>query len=412
MIDIHAREIFDSRGVPTIECEITLDDGTFVVSSVPAGISCGMHEAFELRDGGDRLMGLGVQKAITIIEDIIAPVILNREPDLIPIDLDLLDLDGTDDKSHLGANAMLATSIAVCRAQAHQQSVELYEFIAQLCSYQTVELPGPMFNFLGGGLHANNNFQIQELLIVPIEQNSFQDAMNIGVTIYHSLKTILKEKGMTTGVGYEGEFTPVFENYLQAFDMLMEAAEKAGHSNNIMISLDVAASHFYNIETALYTWCGKEVSADYLIEWYKKLIATYPIYSIEDGLSEVDWHNWKIMKQELGGRVKLVGDDLFATDPKRIWMGIENDVATTALIKPNQIGTVTETLQAATLCKENGWDVIISHRSGETNDPFIADLAVGVSAGHIKTGGCSRGERLAKYNRLLQIESVLFSGEI
>jgi enolase len=409
IVDIRAREIFDSRGIPTLACEIDLDDGVMVDASVPAGISRGMHEAVELRDGGDRLMGLGVQEAVAVIEQVIAPIVIDREPDVVAIDLDLIGCDGTDDKSVLGANAMLATSIAVCRAQAHQELLTVYELIALLCNFEKVSLPCPMFNVLGGGLHANNNFPIQEMLIVPAGAQSFHDAMEIGVSIYYSLQAILKAKGKIIAVGYEGEFVPHFNSVTEAFDVLMEAIEKSGAGKKVMISLDMAASYFYNIETGLYTWAGKEVPADDLIEWYKELIDTYPLYSIEDGLSEVDWNNWKRMKQEIGSRVTLVGDDLFATNPQRIWAGIESDVATTSLIKPNQIGTLTETLQAVTVCQENGWNVIVSHRSGETNDSFISDLAVGVSASHIKAGGCSRGERMAKYNRLLEIETELLS---
>lgn len=405
--NIRAREIFDSRGIPTIECNLTLEDGMIVTSSVPSGISRGMHEAVELRDGGDRLMGLGVQQAVDILNDVIAPLFIDKEPDFVACDSELLDLDGTNDKSHLGANTILATSMAICRAQAYQDGFEVYELLAHLSNQDTVALPCPMFNLLGGGLHADNSFQIQELLVVPKSAQSLRDAMNIGVTIFHSLKEILRAKGKMTSVGYEGGFVPLLKNDKEAFDMMMEAIEKSGCGQGVMLSLDVAASHLYNNATGLYQWSGKDITAHDLVDWYKQLIATYPIYSIEDGLSEVDWKGWKLMKEEIGSRVRLVGDDLFATDPQRIWNGIENDVATTALIKPNQIGTLTETLQAIDLCKENGWDVIISHRSGETNDSFIADLAVGVSAGHIKAGGCSRGERMAKYNRLLAIEDEL-----
>lgn len=405
--DIRAREIFDSRGIPTIECNLILDDGMIFTSSVPSGISRGLHEAVELRDGGERLMGLGVHKAIEFIHNSIAPLFIGHEPDVIEGDALLLELDGTDNKSRLGANTILATSMAMCRAQAYTEGLELYELIAHLCEDETVTVPCPMFNFLGGGKHADNSLQIQEFLIVPKNESTFHDAMNTGLTIYHSLQTILRAKGKGIAVGYEGGFVPKFENNSEALDTLMEAIGKSGNSNNVMISLDVAASHFYSTETGLYHWAGKHVNSHVLIEEYEKLVSAYPIYSIEDGLSEVDWNGWKDMKRTLGSRVKLVGDDLFATDPQRIWNGIENDVATTALIKPNQIGTVTETLQAVELCKENGWDVIVSHRSCETNDSFIADLAVGVSAGHIKAGGCSRGERMAKYNRLLAIEDEL-----
>lgn len=406
---IQAREIFDSRGIPTVECAVSLSDGVTVTASVPAGISRGTHEAVELRDGGDRLMGLGVQKAVQVIEEIIAPTLVDRAPDVITFDLELLHLDGTENKSRLGANSLLAVSMAVCKAQAYIEGAELYEFIAHISEYSTVALPCPMFNMFGGGLHAYNNFQIQELLIVPTKEFSFHDAMDTGVTIYHSLKEILCAKGKIISVGYEGEFVPSFNNEYEPFDLVMEAIEKSGNGSNVMLALDVAASHLYNSATGMYSWNGTEVSAHELIEWYENLTSRYPMYSIEDGLGESDWNGWRDLKKELGSHVKIVGDDLFTTDPERIWYGIENSCATAALIKPNQIGTVTETLQAIQLCKDNEWDVIVSHRSGETNDSFIADFAVGTSAAHIKAGGCSRGERMAKYNRLLSIEENLMA---
>lgn len=407
--DIHAREIYDSRGIPTIECDLFLSDGMMVTSSVPSGVSCGMYEAAELRDGGDRLMGLGVQKAISVIEDIIAPMLVDRTPDLVTFDLEMLNSDQTINKSHFGANAMLAISMAVCRAQAYVEDLEVYEFIAHISNYPSVALPCPMFNMLGGGLHADNNFHIQELLVVPTRESSFHEAMETGVVVFHALKNILKIKGKTTSVGYEGEFVPSFTDPFEAFDTIMEAIHQSGRSSNTMISLDVAASHLYNHETGLYKWFGKEITVDELVEWYSSLISHYPIYSIEDGLGQADWHGWHQMKRAIGSQVKLIGDDLFVTDPQRIWNGIENDCATTVLIKPNQIGTITETLQSVALCRDNHWDVVVSHRSGETNDSFIADLAVGVSAGFIKAGGCSRGERMAKYNRLLSIEEELLA---
>jgi len=413
---IQAREIFDSRGIPTVECGISLSDGAFITASVPSGISKGTHEAVELRDGTERLMGLGVSKAIKIIEEVIAPTLVDKAPDLIAFDIELLHLDGTDNKSQLGANAMLAVSMALCKAQAYIEGAELYEFIAHISQYSTVALPCPMFNLLGGGVHANNNFAIQELLVVPTKEFSFSDAMHTGITIYHTLKEILRKKGKITAVGYEGEFVPNFSNEYEPFDLVMEAINKSGNGSNIMLAIDVAASSMYNSATGLYQLNFSpalrslgEVGSHELIEWYENLMTRYPLYSIEDGLSESDWNGWRDMKKELGSRVKIIGDDIFTTDPQRIWYGIEKDCATGAIIKPNQIGTVTETLQAIQLCKDNEWDVIVSHRSGETNDTFIADLAVGTSATHIKTGGCSRGERMAKYNRLLQIEEILLS---
>ncbi len=407
--DIHAREIFDSRGTPTIECDLILNDGTMFTSSVPSGISRGMYEAAELRDGGDRLMGLGVQKAVDIIEDIIAPTLLDRDPDVIAFDLELLELDQTKNKSHLGSNAMLAVSMAVCKAQAYAEHLELYELIAHLVQYSSVSLPCPMFNILGGGLHADNHFPIQEILIVPTKEFSFHESMETGVTIFHTLRKLLKNGGKITAMGYEGCFVPSFKNEREAFDLLMEAIHISGRGDNVMISLDVAASHLFNHETGLYNWFGDQLSSQQLIGKYHSLISNYPIYSIEDGLDQTDWNGWHAMKSAIGDQIKLIGDDLFVTDSQRIWKGIENDCATSALIKPNQIGTVTEALQAAVLCKDNNWDVVVSHRSGETNDSFIADLAVGVSAEHIKAGGCHNGERMAKYNRLLEIEQDLTS---
>ncbi len=405
--NIVAREIFDSRGVPTVDVEIHLDDNMIISSSVPSGISRGMHEAYELRDGGERLHGLGVRKAVAIINDIIAPLFIGKEPDLINFDLDMIEKDDTDNKSVLGANSMLAVSMGMCRAQAYCEGLSVYELIAQICHFETVSVSKPMFNMIGGGMHASNGCAIQEILLVPIHAQSFQEAMEYGATVFYALKELLTSKGHSIATGYEGEFVPHVRNVQEACDLVMEAIERCHLSNTFMLSIDVAASHLYSIETGLYRWEGKVVSADYLIELYKKMIATYPIYSIEDGLSEVDWHNWAIMKKELAQRVKIIGDDLFATNPERIWSGIEQDVATTCLIKPNQIGTITETLQAITLCKENGWDVIVSHRSGETNDDFIADLAVGASASYLKAGGLSHGERLAKYNRMTAIEEEL-----
>ena len=405
--DIHAREIFDSRGIPTIQCDLFLSDGMMVTASVPGGISRGMYEAYELRDGGKRLMGLGVHKAVKMIDDIIAPLLIDRAPDLITFDLELIDLDQTINKSHLGANAMLAVSIAVCRAQAYAENLEVYEFIAHISHSETVALPSPMFNMLGGGLHANNNFPIQEILIVPTKELSFHEAMETGLTIFHTLQKFLKNKGKSTSIGYEGGFVPSFQDEYEAFDILMEAIHASGRGENVMISLDIAASHLFDHETGLYSWFGTHLAPQALIQKYKNISSQYPIFSIEDGLHQADWNGWHEMKNTLGSHVKIIGDDLFATNPQRIWNGMETDCANAALIKPNQIGTITETLQAVTLCKDNNWDVIVSHRSGETNDDFIADLAIGVSAELIKAGGCSRGERMAKYNRLLAIEQDL-----
>lgn len=406
--DIRAREIFDSRGIPTIECELVLDNGYAVVASVPSGISRGMHEAVELRDGGDRLMGLGVQRCVTIIENIISPMLTGMEPHVVTIDSELLALDGTDDKSHLGANTILAVSIATCKAQAYQDGMTVYDLVASLIESEDIALPCPMFNLFGGGAHANNNSMIQEHLIVPVGASSFFDAIDIGAAVFHSTRELLQKKGKSTAVGYEGEFVPTFDNDIEAFDFAMEAIERAGVGpSSVMLAIDVAASQFYSTTTGMYHMRGKQLSAQDLIAWYVELANAYPLYSIEDGLRENDWDNWKNMKHALGGAVKLIGDDIFVTNPQRIWHGIENDVATGVLIKPNQIGTITETLQAVALCNDSDWDVIVSHRSGETNDSFIADFAVGVSATCLKAGGFARGERIAKYNRLLAIENEM-----
>lgn len=410
--NIFAREIFDSRGVPTIETEIHLDDGMVITSSVPSGISRSMHEAYEMRDGGERLMGLGVEKAVAVIEEKIAPLFIGREPDLIEMDVDMIEKDDTDNKSQFGANAMLAVSIGVCRAQAYNESVSVYELIAQLCNFDSVQLPVPMFNIIGGGMHARTGCAIQEFLIVPTKAISFRQAMEHAAVVFYTLKDILLAQNKSIATGYEGEFVPLLQGDMQALDLIMQAIKEVGMTDSIMISLDVAASHFYSLETGLYMWQGSQVSADELIEWYKDIVSQYPIYSIEDGLSEVDWNNWKKLKSELGSQIKIVGDDLFATNAQRIWNGIEQDAATTCLIKPNQVGTITETLQAITVCKENDMDIIASHRSGETNDTFIADLAVGVSAFHIKAGGLAHGERLAKYNYLMNIEDELLEASI
>ena len=402
--DVHAREIFDSRGIPTIECDLILADGMVITSSVPSGMSKSSFEAYEKRDGGDRLRGLGVLKVVASIEKIIAPELINKDTNLVEMDMDLLEIDGTDDKSQCGANALLAVSMAVCKAQAYNESLPLYELIARMCNNDLITLPLPMFNCFGGGAHAYTNFPLQEVLIVPVGAESFRDAMDVGSAVFYALRSILIAKGMSTAVGFEGEFVPQFKNIYEAFDLVMDAIKKSGYEHDVMISIDCAANSFYNHSTQKYMWENKEVDAYVLIEWYKKLMQTYPIYSLEDGLAESDWDNWKVMKHELGKQIKIIGDDIFATNPQRIWHGIENDSATTVLIKPNQIGTVTETLQSILLCRENGWDSVVSHRSGETNDSFIADLAVGANAMHIKAGGFCRGERMAKYNRLLYIE--------
>lgn len=409
---VAAREIYDSRGWPTIQCEITLENGEIIIASVPAGLSRSRYEAYELRDGGKRLWGKGVLRAIENIEQIIAPAIINKEPNGPVMDIAMLDMDGTLDKSHLGANSMLAVSMAVYKAQAYNEQIELYELLAYLCGSETITMPFPQFNIINGGLHANNKMQIQEFLLVPVGCQYFRTAMELGVTIFHELKNVLHKHGKSTAVGDEGGFAPQGTSDIEALSYLYEAIERAkdDEGRNCVIALDCAANQFYDRPTGLYSWQGSKLTSKQLIDTYETLIDEYPIYSLEDPLAEDDWEGWKLLTKRLGEDVQIVGDDIFATNFHRIEQGIKEATANATVIKPNQIGTVTETLQAIQLCKSNDMNMIVSHRSGETGDTFIADLAVGTSAGQIKSGGCSRGERLAKYNRLLTIEDSLLAG--
>ena len=406
---ISAREIFDSRGFPTVQACVELEDGSRHESCAPSGASCGSSEAVVLRDGGKRLMGLGVTKAVENITTIIGPALVGRAPDLVTCDVVMLELDGTDNKSRLGANAMVAVSCAVARAQAYVAGVELYELIAQLSESDQISLPAPMINMINGGAHADNSLSVQEFLIIPTGFDSFRAAFEAGTVFFQLLKADLIKKGKRVSVGDEGGFAPNFNDDREVLDLLASIipAAKKQCGGNFSIGLDVAASQLYDAKKKKYRWQEKMLSADDLVEHYQELIADYPITSIEDGLYEKDFKGWASMTAALKGSVALVGDDLFVTNAEKIWQGIEEGLATGAIIKPNQIGTLTETLQAIRLCKDNNFDVIVSHRSGETNDDFIADLAVGVSANAIKAGGCSRGERLAKYNRLLAIEDAL-----
>ncbi len=403
------REIYDSRGWPTLQCEIILGNGARVQSSVPSGISRGRYEARELRDGDKRLWGKGVLKARENLEHIIAPELIGKEPNALEMDLKIIELDGTPDKSYLGANATLAASMAVYRAQALVEHLELYELIAYIIGAQSVSLPFPLFNLINGGQHADNNLQIQEIMVLPLGTASFRSSLEVGVLIFHELKNSLHKYGKTTSVGDEGGYASFFTSDKEALDILIETLDKIAYvpENKCAIALDIAASHLYNPTTKKYVWSGRSLSSQELIQEYEHLVTEYPIYSIEDGLSEDDWEGWKSLMEVFDNRIQIVGDDIFATSSLRIMYGIEKHVANAVLIKPNQIGTVTETLQAVQLCKTNNLNTIISHRSGETDDSFIADLAVGTSAGQIKAGGCSRGERLAKYNRLLAIEDSL-----
>lgn len=412
IMSIVGKEIFDSRGLPTVACEIELQNEVVVVASVPSGSSCSRHEAVEQRDGGARLFGKGVRKAVDVIENIIGPKLIGLDPDVVNIDSLMLELDNTENKSRLGANAMLAVSMAVCRAQAMANEMEPFELIAHIFGEQAVSLPFPMLNMINGGRHAEQTLGIQEFMFVPLGFQNFRESFESSVRIFYALKELLKKNGRTIGVGDEGGFIANFDSEFEALDFMMEAMESAGFKNDgrVVLALDVAASQLYDPATKLYSWNTKKVEREWLIEHYQKLARQYPIYSIEDGLHEDDWDGWTSMTATLGESMQIVGDDIFATNPSRIMVGIQEKAANCVIIKPNQIGTLTETLQSIKLCADNGVSTIVSHRSGETNDSFIADLAVGTSAGQMKAGSCNRGERMEKYNRLLEIEdSLMFS---
>lgn len=411
IIKIFGREIFDSRGFPTLECEITLSNGHSVIASVPSGASVGLHEAIELRDNDQkRLQGKGLLKSIDVIEHVIAPAFIGTIPQVCTMDKFMIDLDGTPDKSRLGANTILAVSIATLKAQAHVEEMELFECIAHLYNAETVMLPVPLFNMINGGAHADNNIRIQEFMVAPLGAKNFRNALEQASLVFYHLKRLLKEAGKVVSVGDEGGFAPCFEHEVEAIDFLLKAINEVGDQDMFRIALDVAASEFFNPEKRLYWWHGKEYTAHDMIALYKELLSYYPIFSIEDGIAQDDWDGWMELTRTLGETTQIVGDDLFVTSSSRIMHGIKTHAANAAIIKPNQIGTVTETLQAIQTCQEYGMGTIISHRSGETEDTFIADLAVGTSAGQIKAGSCSRGERMAKYNRLLRIEDQLING--
>jgi len=362
-----------------------------------------------LRDEDKRLNGLGLNKAIEIIENILAPTLIGKEPELIDMDCMMLEIDGTDNKSNLGANTMLAISIAVLKAQALANDMEPYELIAQLFDTDSVSLPFPMYNIIEGGAHADNNLSLQELMIIPVGFKSFRASMEAVSNVYQQMRVLLKKAKIQPIIGIEGGFACDFEDEYQAIDMVIEAIANAklAADESFVFGLDVAASQLYNPKSKKYSWGNKNLSAKNLIEMYKSLTEQYPIYSIEDGLDEADFEGWKLMMDELGNNIHVVGDDLFVTNPYKIAQGVADGLANATIIKPNQVGTITETLQSIKLCKQNDINMIISHRSCETNDTTIVDLAVGTSSGHIKAGGLNHGERLAKYNRLLRIEDRL-----
>lgn len=406
IVKIIGREIFDSRGWPTIACELILEEDLSVTASIPAGLSRGTHEAYEIRDGGKRLFGKGVLQAIDRLETTIGPALVGKEPNVIDADLRMIEIDGTPNKSYLGANAMLAASIAVAKAQAFLEGLEPFELIAYLMGLDTVTLPYPMVNVINGGLHADNNLFIQEFMIVPIGAQNVRSSLEIVAVVFQEIKNELKKRNLLTNVGDEGGFAPNLDSETEALDIIVEALDKAGQ-DSCVIALDVAATQYYDAQTGLYRWHDKLLSSYELIAFYENLAEDYPIYSLEDGLAQEDIMGWQELMNRLGDRVQIVGDDLFATNYNRITQGIENGLATGVIIKPNQIGTVTEALQAIKLCKQYQLDAIVSHRSSETEDTFIVDLAVGANVGQLKAGGFCRGERIAKYNRLLTIEDHL-----
>lgn len=406
IIDIIAREVLDSRGNPTIQVEVILDSGVIGIATVPSGASTGSKEALELRDGDKkRYMGKGVIKAVENVMNEIAPNIVGMEStDQEGIDKFMIELDGTENKSKLGANAILAISMAVCKASAEECGLPLYRYIG---GTHAKVLPVPMMNIINGGVHADNNLDIQEFMIVPTGFSCFSDALRASVEVFHTLKVLLKKKGLNTSVGDEGGFAPLLKNNEEAIKLILDAIKKAGYKagKDIYIAIDAAASEFY--DEGVYSIDGKKLNSHEIVKYYESLVEKYPIISIEDGMSEADWKGWELITEKLGKKVQLVADDLVVTNPKIIKEAINRLIANSILIKLNQIGTVSETLEAIELAKNNKYTTVISHRSGETEDTMIADLAVACNTGFIKTGSLSRGERVAKYNRLLQIEEEL-----
>ena len=405
-----AREVLDSRGNPTVEVEVILESGTMGRAIVPSGASTGAFEAVELRDGDKgRYLGKGVEKAVENVNEIIAPELEGMDCfDQPAVDAVMIELDGTPNKGKLGANAILGVSMAVARAAAEELGLPLFQYIGGVNAKQ---LPVPMMNILNGGEHADNNVDVQEFMILPVGAKSFREGLRMGAEVFHSLKKVLGEKGLACGVGDEGGFAPNLGSNREALELIVEAIEKAGYKpgDDIRLGLDVAATEMYNKETKKYVLAGegKELTAAEMVDLYEDWANNFPIVTIEDGLDEEDWDGWKVLTERLGNKIQLVGDDLFVTNTERLERGIEAGVANSILVKVNQIGTITETLDAIEMAKRAGYTAVISHRSGETEDTTIADLAVAVNAGQIKTGAPSRTDRVAKYNQLLRIEEMV-----
>ncbi|MFC1941490.1 phosphopyruvate hydratase [Chloroflexota bacterium] len=404
---IKAREILDSRGNPTVEVKVELSDGTIGRAAVPSGASTGKYEAVELRDGDPRFNGLGVLKAVNNVnQDIAAAIVGMSITDQPAIDHKLIELDGTTDKSHLGANAILGTSLAVAHAAANLTYTPLYHHLGGASTYT---LPVPMMNILNGGKHAANSTDFQEFMVVPAGASSFHHALQIGTEIYHSLKRLLKDKGLNTNVGDEGGFAPSLSSNKQAIEAVLSAIEKAGYQpgKDCFIALDPAASEFYKDGRYILSKEGASLSTSEMVDYYVKWASSYPIISLEDGMAEDDWDGWQLLTQKLGSKIQLVGDDLYVTNVNRLSKGIKLKASNSILIKPNQISTISETIAAIQMAQQAGWTAVVSHRSGETEDTTIADLAVGLNTGQIKAGAPCRSERTAKYNRLLRIEDEL-----
>ena len=407
---VYAREVLDSRGNPTVEVEVVLESGSVGRAIVPSGASTGAFEAVELRDGDKgRYIGKGVEKAVANVNEVIAPELEGMDAfDQPAIDALMIELDGTHNKGKLGANAILGVSMAVARAAAEELGLPLFQYIGGVNAKQ---LPVPMMNILNGGEHADNSVDVQEFMILPVGAKSFKEGLRMGAEVFHSLKKVLSERGLACGVGDEGGFAPNLGSNREALELIVEAIEKAGYKpgDDVRLGLDVAATEMYDKETKLYDLKheGKKLTAEQMVDLYEEWVNNFPIVTIEDGLDEEDWDGWKILTDRLGNKVQLVGDDLFVTNTERLERGIEAGVANSILIKVNQIGTITETLDAIEMAKRAGYTAVISHRSGETEDTTIADLAVAVNAGQIKTGAPSRTDRVAKYNQLLRIEEMV-----
>ena len=407
---VKAREILDSRGNPTVEVELTLDDGTNARAGVPSGASTGAFEAAELRDGGKRYLGKGVQAAVKNVNEKIAPAVVGLDPrQQRHIDEKMIELDGTKNKSNLGANAILGVSLANARAAAASADIFFFRYIG---GSTAKTLPVPMMNILNGGAHADTNVDIQEFMVAPIGADTFKESLRWGAEIYHSLKSVLKKQGLATSVGDEGGFAPNLASNRAALDLILEAVDLAGFKagKDIALAMDVAATEFFDNGT--YNFEGKKLTSEQMITYYAELVAAYPLVSIEDPLDENDWAGWAKLTADLGEKIQIVGDDLFVTNPERLMRGIESKTANALLVKVNQIGTLTETTDAVNLAHKHGYRSMMSHRSGETEDTTIADLAVALSCGQIKTGAPARSERVAKYNQLLRIEEELGSDAI